>query len=116
MRGAGKTGGFCTTFGKQNAPKTDTRRMRTRVYPVILDGHPVILGPKKSLSQLRILKKKFEAKKMPRLARHKSFFRTPGGTHQGKFLGHVHFLVEFVHDIFDMFKKPSFLSMMFSPL
>jgi hypothetical protein len=60
---AGKTGGFCNTFPHKNGSKTDTRRMRTRVNPVILYERTVILGVKKSLSQLRILKKKISSQK-----------------------------------------------------
>jgi hypothetical protein len=65
MPNRSKTGGFCTTFGKQNAPQTDTRKVSTRVNPVILYARTVILGPKKSISQLRISEKKFGRKKMP---------------------------------------------------
>ena len=61
----GKTGGFCNTLRKQNDKKTDTRQVRTRVYPVILYGRTVILGPEKSISQLRISEKKIGSKKMP---------------------------------------------------
>jgi hypothetical protein len=66
-----KTGGFCTTYGRQNGRRTDTAPMRTRVYPVILYAQTVILGPEKPISQLRISEKKIGRKKMPRLARHK---------------------------------------------
>jgi hypothetical protein len=69
MRGAGKTGGFCNAFGRQNAPQTDTRKVSTRVNPVILYARTVIPRPKKSKRQLRISEKKFGRKKMPRLAR-----------------------------------------------
>jgi hypothetical protein len=65
MRGAGKTGGFCNAFGRQNAPQTDTRKVSTRVNPVILYARTVILGPKKSKGQLRISEKKIGRKKMP---------------------------------------------------
>lgn len=58
-----KTGGFCNTFPHKNGPKTDTRGMRTRVNPVILYGHTVILRVKKSITQLRISEKKFGRKK-----------------------------------------------------
>lgn len=57
-REAGKTGKFCNTFAHKNGLQTDTRPVRTRVYPVILYARPVILGPKKPISHLRILKKK----------------------------------------------------------
>lgn len=62
---APNTGGFCNTFGAQNATKTETLSMRTRVNPVILYVHTVILEPKKTLPLLRIFKKKFKAKKCP---------------------------------------------------
>jgi hypothetical protein len=39
--------------------------MRTRVNPVILYAHPVILWPKKPIRPLRISEKKFGRKKMP---------------------------------------------------
>ena len=58
-REAGKTGGFCNTFGRQNASKTNAHPMRTRVYPVILCFYTVIPEPKKILPPLRILEKKF---------------------------------------------------------
>jgi hypothetical protein len=39
--------------------------MALGVNPVVLYAHPVILGPEKSKSQLRISEKKFGRKKMP---------------------------------------------------
>jgi hypothetical protein len=62
MPNRGKTGGFCSTYAKQTAPKTDTRAMRTRVNPVILYKRTVILGPEKSKSHLRISEKKIGKK------------------------------------------------------
>jgi len=49
--------------------------MRTRVYPVILYVRTVILGPKKPISQLRILKKKIlKEKKAPTSRANHGFF------------------------------------------
>jgi hypothetical protein len=45
--------------------------MALGVNPVILCFHPVILGPEKSKSQLRISEKKFGRKKMPSWTRQK---------------------------------------------
>jgi hypothetical protein len=45
--------------------------MALGVNPVILYFHPVILGPEKSKSQLRISEKKIGRKKMPSWTRQK---------------------------------------------
>ena len=59
MPNRGKTGGFCNTYAKQTAPKTDTRAMRTRVNPVILYERTVILEPENRKSDVRISERKF---------------------------------------------------------
>jgi hypothetical protein len=50
--------------------------MALGVNPVVLYGHPVILGPEKSKSQLRISEKKFGSKKNASTSKAlKGFFR-----------------------------------------
>jgi hypothetical protein len=57
--------------------------MALRVNPVVLYGNPVILGPEKSKSQLRISEKKFGSKKNALSDKAlKGFFRK--ASHQGK--------------------------------
>lgn len=87
-----KTGGFCSTFPHKNGSKTDTRPVRTRVNPVVLYAHPVILGPKKPIRPLRISEKKFGRKKMPSLARQNSHF-----SQQAKILNVFLVVLKFFH-------------------
>lgn len=83
--GQGESGGFCSNFVHRIAHKTDTRTVRTRVYPVILYIHTVILGPKKSKVPLRISEKKILKKKLPRLTEAKIGFSAKTGNQKNFF-------------------------------
>ena len=86
MPGTGQNGRVCNTFGMQNAPKTDTNPMRTRVYPVILCFYTVIPEPKKTLPPLRILKKKISKQKNVQTGWTQGEFSNPQGKFRNFFL------------------------------